>query len=206
MAGVYEELESEEASSLDQNQPISVSTHLAPIYQAITEKHGDIAENCLFKCKCFTTTIVEGICAAVRDLQAMHFHSLQEHHLESLNLVATDAENLNLKVDWLRIRLDELTEALHLTSQQNNLQNDLTDKTKLAELMKNALDSKLAKMLNLQYDIHALESEMETIGVATKNLKSTLTDVKSKFVCFRNKTDGWFVIELLILLIYILLR
>lgn len=169
----------------------SVTPSLSMTLQAIINKHGDIAEDCRLESDYMRTPVLEGVCKVVQDLQNIQFRELKLHHLKSFYSAVKDAERVNLNVNWLHQRLDELVQAVNSINLKDSKQN----RTQSLESIKKDLERKRVEMEEIQSKIQALEVQLasETLEEEIMNI-ITVTDITSttNFEFFEHKclTDG----------------
>ena len=166
-----------------------VTPSLSMTLQAIIKKHGDIAKDCQLESDYMRTPVLEGICKVVQDLQNIQFRELKQHHLKSFYSAVKDAERVNLNVNWLHQRLDELVHAVNSI----NLNDSKRRRNQSLESLKKALDSKRVEMEEIQTKIQELEVQLASETLEEEILNITVTDINtSNFESCEHKclTDG----------------
>lgn len=79
----------------------------APILEAIFEKHGDIASDCVIKTASVRESILEVVCEVVKQIQTNDFATLISD-MDEIEMQVLDAEATNMKVVWLRAHLEAI--------------------------------------------------------------------------------------------------
>ncbi|XVF37129.1 hypothetical protein REPUB_Repub19eG0119100 [Reevesia pubescens] len=192
MVHTFDDVNSEGIMSADScgkpERRYSVKPHLVSTLDAIIEKHGDIAQDCLLTSGEMLTYALERVCEAVQVLEALPFNKLQSSVLKSLYSTISDAELLKLNVKWLRDRCDELMDTVSGIQQYKNLKVDIKKYTTMIQSKQKAVDLKRTKMMKLHSDIQLLESEVALMTAKYERANKTISSVKSKYRYFSHNS------------------
>ncbi|KAK9270321.1 hypothetical protein L1049_025899 [Liquidambar formosana] len=174
-------------NSLAQVGPYFVKSRLAPILQAVIDKHGDIAQDCIFEMNSMRSCVLERICEVIQELQGIPFRHLKGHHLASLYSIVQYAEPEKMKVEWLRCRHNELKEAARSIHQYESTKKALSSSIEVANSLKRTLDLKKADMMKLQSEFQSLENQLTSLEAEA----ATLDCSTSKYEWFhKSLVDG----------------
>lgn len=158
--------------------------------QAIINKHGDIAKDCRLESDYMRTPVLEGICKVVQDLQNIQLHELKQRHLKSFYSAVKDAECVNLNVNWLHQRLDELV----LAVSSFKLKDSKRRRTQSLESIKKDLETKRVEMAAIQSNIQDLVVQLasETLDEEIMNSNPVTDIISTNFEFYERKclTDG----------------
>lgn len=193
MVNAFNEPTSDEASTADIGEKVgryTVTPSLAPILKLIIERHGDIALNCTLSDRICCSILVE-ICKTVKNLQAIPFAKIRVHHLNSLAAIIADAEHVNIRVDWLQDRHDELKETILMLNQYQSLKCSLQEKDEFITSTKEAIAMKKAEIVKIQSDCQSLESQRDLMVLEIEKANGVINTVLSKYIFFNQKfLDG----------------
>ncbi|KAI7746849.1 hypothetical protein M8C21_016306, partial [Ambrosia artemisiifolia] len=89
-------------------QGYKVKQSVAQILEAVFNKHGDIAANCIFEKNSVTSSVLEVVCEAVQRIQTSNFTK----YIEEIECHVSDAETANIDVTWLRAHFNKKMEVL----------------------------------------------------------------------------------------------
>ncbi|XVF59695.1 hypothetical protein PTKIN_Ptkin07bG0296700 [Pterospermum kingtungense] len=94
-----------------------VNEAYAPILRNVMEKHGDIAANCIAETVEGRSFFLEKICEIMQTLQTTKFEDITQAEVKKMIALVGDLGRLNLDVEWLQKRLEEILEAIELIKQ-----------------------------------------------------------------------------------------
>ncbi|KAK2989110.1 hypothetical protein RJ640_018899 [Escallonia rubra] len=168
----------------------TVNPSLLPIFQAIISKHGDITKNCPLHSSFMRTSVLEGICKVVQELQRKELMELDNGQLYSYYEAVKDALTMNVNVSWLLLRLDQIHDAVKSFAEIKKLVDEKTLRIKRIEQMKKDLECQKAELerlksameadelgFNVKWLLEPLDEVLETIGLM-KKLKGLSDDRK----------------------------
>ncbi|XVF59696.1 hypothetical protein PTKIN_Ptkin07bG0296800 [Pterospermum kingtungense] len=89
----------------------------APILRDVMEKHGDISMNCIVETVDGRSFFLEKLCEIMQTLQTTKFEDITQTEVKKMLALVADLGRVNLDVEWLRKRLEEIVEAIELIRQ-----------------------------------------------------------------------------------------
>ncbi|KAK3034575.1 hypothetical protein RJ639_033821 [Escallonia herrerae] len=117
----------------------TVNPSLLPIFQAIISKHGDITKNCPLHSPFMRTSVLEGICEVVQELQRKELMELDNGQLYTYYEAVKHALTMNVNVSWLLLRLDQIHDAVKSFVEIKKLVDEKILRLKCIEQMKKDL-------------------------------------------------------------------
>lgn len=163
----------------------SMDPSLAPTLQAITNKYGDIARECLLESTFTHTFMLEGICKVVEELNCKKLDKLDANSLYDYDSFLKDAETMKFNVKWLRLRLNELHDGVKSLVETKQATDE---KTKLME--RNDYLKKNLQMEKSKIEEQELELAMNSLDV--NRLNNKISVLATRYQCFQGKSviDG----------------
>ncbi|KAA8522398.1 hypothetical protein F0562_013241 [Nyssa sinensis] len=170
----------------------AVNPTLAPTLEAIINKHGDIAKDCPLKSGYMRTSLLEGVCNVVQELQRKEFTELDSSSLLSYYSALKDAQTMKLNVKWLHQRLDEIYYSVKSVVHAKNLTDQKTIRMERIECMKKDLQLNKVELEKLKSEIEAKESQLALETMENLKLNNAIRGMTSKFQHFQNNSlmDG----------------
>ncbi|PHU28214.1 hypothetical protein BC332_00307 [Capsicum chinense] len=159
---------------------------LEPTFLAIVKKHGDITKDCPLESGYMLTSVLEAICKVVQELQQKHFSEFDCNLLNSYCSVFQDAEKMNVNVNWLRTRLDEIKDAVNCIIETKELNDEKNTLAKQIENEKEGLESMKAELEKLKSEIERKENLLDLDTLLTEDMSSLINDRALRIQQYKN--------------------
>ncbi|XP_011072574.1 uncharacterized protein LOC105157792 [Sesamum indicum] len=124
--------------------------------KAINKNHGDITQDCSLKSDCMKTLVLLGICKVVQDLEKKQLKDIDISTLDPYYTAVRDAENMNVNVQWLHDRLDEIKDAVILREEAKGM---VDERNRRLE----SIDNRNKELLTRKVEVERLKSEIQDI-------------------------------------------
>ncbi|KAK9749655.1 hypothetical protein RND81_02G141300 [Saponaria officinalis] len=157
---------------------------------SILSKHGDIGENCSLGSVSVRSLFMEQLCDILQKLTNTSIGVITENELEEMRASVNDIGNASVEVEWLKIRLDEISEAKKAIP---NLKPNSSLKLKNAEhkkrlgKMKEQLEGykkdfavKHAEALDLRNKIQAAQSDISATEKEVVETEKVISEGRTK--------------------------
>ncbi|XP_060206602.1 uncharacterized protein LOC132634358 [Lycium barbarum] len=117
-----------------------VKTETAPVLEKIFHKYGDIARNSSVTSVKFSSSVLELVCDIYNKLEATNLQSISSTELQSMLAEARDLESVKVAVGWLRLRLNDISQAKQLLQDSSKLKEAKTRNLVVMEMNKKGLE------------------------------------------------------------------
>ncbi|KAL8498430.1 hypothetical protein ACS0TY_021672 [Phlomoides rotata] len=166
--------------------------NLVRTIKAIEKMHGDITKNCLLESDCMKTLVLIGICQVVQDMQKKRLKDVDISSLESHYTAVRDAENMKVNVQWLRNRLDEIKDAVSLSSEAIGIENERNGLLVTIDRKKSELLLRRVELERLKSEVEDIEEQIAREAVMVDELNKKYGDSMSRISEFQkmNLMDG----------------
>lgn len=147
--------------------------NLVRTIKAIEKKHGAITKNSSLESDCMKTLIMVGICKVVQDLQKKRLDELDISSLDSYYTAVRDAESMKVDVQWLHDRLDEIKEAVTLSSEVKSIENERKGQLLVTYQKRDDLLLHMVELERVKLEVQDLDDELrqETAKIEEMNKK-----------------------------------
>ncbi|KAF3680955.1 hypothetical protein FXO38_02014 [Capsicum annuum] len=187
VALAFEEVNAnQEEGTRSAKESISMNPSLEPTFLAIVQKHGDITKDCPLESGYMLTSVLEAICKVVQELQQKHFTEFDCNLLNSYCSVVRDAEKMNVNVNWLRTRLDEIKDAVNCIIETKELNDEKNTLAKQIENEKEGLESMKAELEKLKSEIERKENLLNLDTLLTEDMSSLINDRALRIQQYKN--------------------
>jgi len=100
-----------QSSTLDRVEEYQVKEEFMPLIRKILTNHGDIFENSLILTIRFRSIFLEIICEIISELKDKDLSKITEDRLHNMIALANEMKNMQVNIEWLHVRLEEIYEA-----------------------------------------------------------------------------------------------
>ncbi|WVZ25057.1 hypothetical protein V8G54_003601 [Vigna mungo] len=186
-----------QSSTVDTIEGYQVKKEFMPLLRNILSKHRDIFENSLILTARFRSLLLETICEIISELKDKDLVKIKEDRLQSMIALANEMKNMQVNIEWLHLRLEEIYEARKILKQSGMLKERKDSNKKVIETMKRELDQCQQEKEALEAKFQSLRERIcdketackETLARAQDEyacISQTITDAKSKVKRFLN--------------------
>ncbi|XP_060211045.1 uncharacterized protein LOC132638075 [Lycium barbarum] len=187
VAVAFEEVKAnQEESTKMAKQSLTMNPSLEPTFLAIRKKHGDITKDCPMESGDMLTSVLEVICKAVQELQKKRLTEVDRNLLNSYYLVVKDAEKMKVNVNWLRIRLDEIRDAINCIVETKKINDEMNRLAEQNENDKKNLESMKVELEKLKSEIGRRESKLNMETLVTEELSNMINKRALRIQQFQN--------------------
>ncbi|KAG8381485.1 hypothetical protein BUALT_Bualt06G0126700 [Buddleja alternifolia] len=172
---------------VDETKLKSSNENLVHMLKAIYKKHGDITQGCSLESDCMKTLVLLGICKVVQDLQGKQLEDLDISTLDSYYTTVRDAKSLNINVQWLLNRLDEIREAVKLADEVKGLVDERKRRLESVEDKKIEIIMRKVELQRLELEIQKIEELFGRDNVMVECLNRHIGEQTSKIAGFLHK-------------------
>ncbi|KAF5817057.1 putative phospholipase [Helianthus annuus] len=151
-------------------QGYKVKQSYAPILEAIFNKQGDIAANCVFKTSSAKTYFLEVVCEIVRRIQTTDMIEI----VEDIEGQLLDVEVANINVSWIRAHI----EAFHKGNEARMLMKTKANLTLVKIPARRDLEMRYAKFLAARERFEKADKCMQVLHLVEKKLNDSILDTK----------------------------
>ncbi|MFS7909869.1 putative phospholipase [Helianthus anomalus] len=151
-------------------QGYKVKQSCAPILEAIFNKHGDIAANCVFKTSSARTYFLEVVCEIVERIQTTGMNEI----VEDIEGQLLDVEVANINVSWIRAHI----EAFHKGNEARMLMKTKANLTLVKIPARRDLERRYAKFLAARERFEKADKCMQVLHLVEKKLNDNILDTK----------------------------
>ncbi|KOM28697.1 hypothetical protein LR48_Vigan564s000700 [Vigna angularis] len=185
------------SSTMDGVEGYKVKEEFMPLLRSILTKHRDIFENSLILTERFRSVFLETICEIISELKDKDLIKITEDRLHSMIALANEMKNMQVNIEWLHLRLEEIYEARKILKQSGMLKERKDSNKKVIETVQRELDQCQEEREALEVKFQALRERIcnketackETLARAQDEyacISQTITDAKSKVKRFLN--------------------
>ncbi|XP_047182092.1 uncharacterized protein LOC124848456 [Vigna umbellata] len=185
------------SSTMDGVEGYKVKEEFMPLLRSILTKHRDIFENSLILTERFRSVFLETICEIISELKDKDLIKITEDRLHSMIALANEMKNMQVNIEWLHLRLEEIYEARKILKQSGMLKERKDSNKKVIETVQRELDQCQEEREALEAKFQALRERIcnketackETLARAQDEyacISQTITDAKSKVKRFLN--------------------
>ncbi|KAE8659448.1 GCIP-interacting family protein isoform 1 [Hibiscus syriacus] len=134
----------------------------------------ETAANCRLESASMRAYYLECLCAVIQDLQFTSFKQLTKAKIKEIFAVLKDVESANIDVSWLRVPLNEISEAFDLVSQLQTFEAKKVKYESSLESVKKELESRMENLA---------EKEKEAAGAQelVAKTKAQLDDMENEY-------------------------
>lgn len=170
----------------------STNSSLGQILHNIINKHGDISKECSFLPSFVLTTMLEGICRVVQELEGKKLDELDCSILDAYDSFLQDAERMKFNVKWLRVRVGELGNAARSFIETKEATYEKAERMERIEDMKKDLQKQKADVERLKSIIEEREQELALETHQAQRLIKKINSFTTRYQCFLSKSlvDG----------------
>ncbi|KAL9996535.1 putative sister chromatid cohesion protein Pds5 [Helianthus debilis subsp. tardiflorus] len=151
-------------------QGYKVKQSYAPILEAIFNKHGDIAANCVFKTSSARTYFLEVVCEIVERIQTTDMIEI----VEDIEGQLLDVEVANINVSWIRAHI----EAFHKGNEARMVMKTKANLTLVKMPARRDLEMRYAKFLAARERFEKADKCMQVLHLVEKKLNDSILDTK----------------------------
>lgn len=196
----FEDSDEEDAQSVmsETRVPVGkyhVKSSVSSILQAILEKYGDIAENCVLESISMRSYYLESVCFIVQELQSTSFMHLTKSKVKEMLAILKDLETSHIKVGWLRKILDEISDVIEVITQHQTVKaaktkcdQSLDSKRKLLEFQTEDLAKKEAELAEAKSKLAETRTRLRELEVESFELNKSVLSVSSQIDSYRFKS------------------
>lgn len=168
---------------------------VSSILQTILDKYGDIAANCQLKSNSMRAYYLECLCAVVQELQATSFMQITKAKVKEMLAVVKDVESAQIDVEWLRNILNEISEAIELTSRHQTIERAKATCDNLLASTRKELESQMEDLALKEKEYEAAKarvaetkSRLRELESESSELEKTIESTRSKVEKFKSKS------------------
>ncbi|KAJ0076563.1 hypothetical protein Patl1_35435 [Pistacia atlantica] len=195
-----EEDSDDDAESVISDSCVSVGKYqvkasVSSILQTILDKYGDIAANCQLKSNSMRAYYLECLCAVVQELQATSFMQITKAKVKEMLAVVKDVESAQIDVEWLRNILNEISEAIELTTRHQTIERAKASCDNLLVSTRTELESQMEDLAVKEKEYQAAKARVaETktrlceLESESSELEKTIESTRSKVEKFKSKS------------------
>lgn len=186
-----------QSSTMDRAEGYQVKEEFMPLLRKILTKHGDVFENSLILTARFRSVILEAICEIISELKDKDLNKITEDRLHNMIALANEMKTMQMNIEWLHLRLQEIYEARKILKQSGMLKERKDSNKRVIETAKRELDQCQEEKEALEARFQSLRERIfdketackETLARAQDEyvcISQTITDAKSKVKRFLN--------------------
>lgn len=172
-----------------------VKSSVSSILQAILEKYGDIAENCVLESISMRSYYLESVCLVVQELQSTSFLHLTKSKVKEMLAILKDLETSHINVGWLRKILDEISEVIEVITQHQTAKaaktkcdQGLESMKKLLEFQTEDLAKKEAELGEAKSKLAETRNRLRELEVESSKLNKSAMSVSSQIDSYHFKS------------------
>ncbi|KAF8013443.1 hypothetical protein BT93_I1329 [Corymbia citriodora subsp. variegata] len=172
-----------------------VKSSVSSILQAILEKYGDIAENCVLESISMRSYYLESVCLVVQELQSTSFLQLTKSKVKEMLAILKDLETSHINVGWLRKILDEISGVIEVISQHQTVKaaktrcdQGLDSMKKLLEFQTEDLTKKEAELAEAKLKLAETRNRLRELEVESFDLSKSVSSVNSQIDSYHFKS------------------
>lgn len=172
-----------------------VKSSVSSILQAILEKYGDIAENCVLESISMRSYYLESVCFIVQELQSTSFLHLTKSKVKEMLAILKDLETSHIDVGWLRKILDEISDVIEVISQHQTVtaaktrcDQGLESMKKLLEFQTADLAKKEAELAEANSKLAETRNRLRELEIESFKLSKSVSSVNSQIDSYHFKS------------------
>ncbi|KAL1215675.1 hypothetical protein V5N11_024219 [Cardamine amara subsp. amara] len=161
------------------------------ILNAIIEKHGDIAQNCMLESDSMRSRYLECLCSLMLELRSTPVGQLSKVKVKEMLAVLKDLESVNIEVDWLRSVLEEFAQS------QEDAESEKERQYGLVKAKREELEAREADLVRMEEEVAEAKLQIEETRarmVEMEKERSRMEKMGFKMEKFKGKS---FIDELL---------
>ncbi|XVF59694.1 hypothetical protein PTKIN_Ptkin07bG0296600 [Pterospermum kingtungense] len=159
----------------------------ALILRKVMEKHGDIAANCIMVMVENRSFFLEKLCEIIQTLQTTKFVDVKQSAVKKMLALVADLGRINLDVEWLQKRLEEILEAIEFIKQSSCFKESMERNAQTIQKSKRALRIYEGRMLTRKAQIRALKEKaslekekMDAAEAENRDILQRVSNLKQK--------------------------
>ncbi|XP_030450369.2 uncharacterized protein LOC115672640 [Syzygium oleosum] len=168
-----------------------VKSSMSSILQAILEKYGDIAENCVLESISMRSYYLESVCFVVQELQSTSFMHLTKSKVKEMLAILKDLETSHIKVGWLRKILDEISEVIEVITQHQTVKAAKTKCDQGLESMKILLEFQTEDLATKEAELAEAKSKLAETRNRLRELEVESSELNKSVLSLSSQVDGY---------------
>nr|XP_043637363.1 uncharacterized protein LOC122608333 [Erigeron canadensis] len=157
----------------------NVKHSVAPILEALFEKHGDIASKCIFKTVSVRASLLEVVCEVVRRIQTNDATTIISE-MKEIESHISDAEAGKINVSWLRAHLEAICEREEARTRSSFLVEMKANIILVKRVARMDLRERCEELLTAQEQFEKAERCVKVLDLVNKKLDNDILEFQAE--------------------------